>query len=186
MNVLKTAKHLLAILCIAVIFCSGCKKDKQRVYPLLPPEPEDVTSQASVSVNLENPGGADATEGSSKVIDNDKTTKFLIFDYDPSLYIQLQFREAQDVTSYSLTSANDSPERDPKSWKLSGSNDGKVWVDVDTRTNETFSDREVTNNYVIDNKTAYKYYRLTITENNGDSLFQMAEWRVISTPILDK
>jgi hypothetical protein len=185
MNVLKTAKHLLAILCIAAIFCSGCKKDKQRVYPLLPPEPEDVTSQASVTVNLENPGGPSANEGSLKVIDNKLDTKYLTFDYDSTLYIQLKFRTGQDVTSYSLSSANDSPSRDPKNWKLSASNDTQTWVDLDTRTNETFSDRGVTNNYTISNKTAYKYYRLNVTENGGDSLFQLAEFRVVSTPILN-
>jgi hypothetical protein len=183
MNVLKRTRQALAMLCIAAIFCSGCKKDKPRVYALLPPDPEDVTSQAALSVNIENTDGPDATEGSSKVIDGDLTTKFLIFTYDPTLYIQLKFRKAQHITSYTLTSANDSPSRDPKSWTISGSNDGNAWVLLDTRTNETFSDREKTNNYDFPNTTSYTYYRLNITANGGSALFQMAEWRVISVPL---
>ena len=183
MNVLKRTRQVLAMLCIAAIFCSGCKKDKPRVYALLPPEPEDVTSQAQLSVNIENTGGPDASEGSSKVIDGDLATKFLIFTYDPSLYIQLKFRKAEHITSYALTSANDSPTRDPKNWAVSGSNDGKTWVVLDTRTNETFSDRGKTNTYDFTNTTSYTYYRLNITANDGDTLFQLAEWAVINVPL---
>jgi len=173
----------LAMLCIAMIFCAGCKKDKQRTYALLPPDPEDVTAMGALSVNIENTGGSDATEGSSRVTDGDLSTKFLIFTYDPTFYIQLKFKKAQHITTYSLTSANDAPSRDPKDWNLAGSNDGTTWTVLDTRTGETFSDRGKTNSYDFTNTATYTYYRLNITANGGSSLFQMAEWRVINYPL---
>lgn len=182
MNVLTLTRRALVMLCLVLAFCSGCKKDKQRTYALLPPDPEDVTAQGALSVSIENTGGKNAAEGSVKVTDGDTGTKFLIFTYDPSFWIQLKFNKAQHITSYTLTSANDSPGRDPKSWNLAGSNDGNAWTVLDTRTNETFADREQTNNYEFTNDKTYTYYRLNITANGGDALFQMAEWRVTNVP----
>lgn len=183
MNVLKLTKQVLVMLCVAVLFCSGCKKDKQRVYDLLPPDPEDVTSQGTLSVNIENSGGATAGEGSPKVVDNSVETKFLIFSYAPNFYMQLQFRNAQHITSYSLTSANDASERDPKNWTLAASNDGATWVTVDTRNNEAFASRKLTKTYEFTNVNTYKYYRLNITAIGAGTLFQMAEWRVVNVPL---
>jgi hypothetical protein len=185
MNTLKLTRRVIAMLCIAVIFCSGCKKDKQRTYDLLPPEPEDVTSNASLSVNYENSDGRTANEGSLKVIDNNTETKFLIDPYNEALYIQLKFLKPQHVTSYTLTSGNDAPGRDPKDWKIAASDDGINWVDLDTRAGEMFSDRGQTKNYEMTNPKAYLFYRLYITANNGDELFQMAEWRVTAVPLND-
>ncbi|MFC0515313.1 discoidin domain-containing protein [Mucilaginibacter angelicae] len=182
MNVLKLTRRALAMLCIALIFCAGCKKDKQRTYALLPPDPEDVTAQGALSTNIENTGGPNASEGSVRVTDGDTGTKFLIFTYNPSFWIQLKFKQAQHITSYTLTSANDAPGRDPKSWNLAGSNDGSAWTVLDTRTNETFAARGQTNNYEFTNDKTYTYYRLNITANGGDALFQMAEWRVTNVP----
>jgi len=50
------------------------------------------------------------------------------------------------VNAYTVTSANDEPGRDPKSWQLEGSNDeGATWTAVDTQTDQTFANRFQTN-----------------------------------------
>jgi hypothetical protein len=183
MNVLKLTKQVLVMLCVAILFCSGCKKDEPRVYELLPPDPEDVTSLGVVTTNIENRDGASGNEGSPKVVDNDLDSKFLIFSYASNFYIQLQFRNAQHITSYMLTSANDAPNRDPKNWNIAGSNDGTTWVTLDSRTDEVFASRKLTKTYEFTNSSTYKYYRLNITSIGSGSLFQMAEWRVINVPI---
>ncbi|NII26654.1 hypothetical protein HB364_16315 [Pseudoflavitalea sp. X16] len=70
------------------------------------------------------------------------------------------------VTRYTITSANDVPERDPKNWKLAGSNDGVNWAILDSQVNQSFASRFLTKTYTIDsNATLYTYYRLTITAN---------------------
>lgn len=79
---------------------------------------------------------------------------------------------------YALTSANDSPGRDPKNWQFEGSNDGSTWTTVDTRTNETFSNRFQTKVYDFSNDTPYLYYRINITANSGDSYIQLAEFQL--------
>ncbi|MCC8408545.1 discoidin domain-containing protein [Mucilaginibacter sp. UR6-1] len=183
---MKLTRRALAMLCLSLVICSGCKKDEARHYDLLPPDPEDVTSTATLSVNFDNSGGPTAGEGSPKVIDGDLDSKFLN-NYNPALYIQLAFRKAQCVTTYTLTSANDAPTRDPKNWTITASNDGENWVTLDTQTDQTFnSERRKTLTYEFENGTAYTYYRINITANGGSSLFQLAEFRVIAIPLLDQ
>ncbi len=186
MNFFKLTRKAFAMLCVAFMCFSGCKKDEQRHYDLLPPDPEDVTATGLLTTNIENSGGPNAGEGSVRVTDGDLDSKFLIFSFDPSFYIQLQFKKAQCVTTYSLTSANDADERDPRNWTISASNDGENWVTLDTRTDEKFASRKLTKTYEFENNTAYTYYRLNISAIGGGSLFQLAEWRVISIPLINQ
>ena len=148
-------------------------------YPFEPTsEIVDLTYLATITVSDENPGGADAGEGSPKLIDNNINTKFLIFNYHSAFWVQQNFEEGQVVNRYTITSANDASGRDPKTWTLEGSNDGETWDELDARSNQVFASRYQTNEYIFDNEVAYKYYRMNITENNGDGLFQCAEWRL--------
>lgn len=140
---------------------------------------KDITAAGTFSANKENSSGATSAEGSTKMTDANYNTKFLIFNYAPDFYIQLLYGTAQVAHSYALTSGNDAPDRDPKSWNLQGSNNGTTWTTLDTRTNETFSARIFTKRYTFSNSTAYKYYRLNITANNGSSIWQLSEWRLL-------
>jgi fibronectin type 3 domain-containing protein len=80
------------------------------------------------------------------------------------------------VTRYDLSSANDFPGRDPKDWQFQGSHDGVSWTTVDTRAGQVFASRFQTIQYNFSNSTAYEYYRLNITANNGDALgIQLSE-----------
>jgi hypothetical protein len=139
----------------------------------------DITAQGKLAVSDENTYGASSPEGSPHLVDNDITTKFLSFNYNPNFWFQLQFPTAQVVNEYTFTSGNDSPGRDPKDWNLEGSNDGTNWTQLDNRSSEAFDSRQETKSYTFSNNTAYTYYRVNVTANNGDGLFQMSEWRVI-------
>src|SRR5690606_19741003 len=79
------------------------------------------------------------------------------------------------LVEYSLTSANDSPGRDPRDWTIQGSTDGQTWVDVDSRTGETFSQRFQRRTFSVGSETEYGWYRLVVTANSGDSEVQLAE-----------
>lgn len=139
----------------------------------------DITNQSSVSVSDENNGGPESNEGSLKLIDGDYNTKFLTFGYSPNFWMQLTFASQQVISAYTLTSGNDAPDRDPRDWILSGSNDGTTWVELDAREGETFSGRNLTRRFEINNEEAYRFYRIQVTANGGASLFQLSEWRVI-------
>ncbi|HEV8542467.1 MAG TPA: hypothetical protein VGR78_08745, partial [Verrucomicrobiae bacterium] len=69
------------------------------------------------------------------------------------------------VTRYSLTSANDFPGRDPKDWRLLGSNDGgKTWSTLDVRTNQFFNERFETREFSVSatNQQAFTTFRFVI------------------------
>jgi hypothetical protein len=141
----------------------------------------DVTASGTLTVSNENPGGPTANEGSLKLTDNNTGTKYLYFGFNPAGWFQLQFATPVNVGAYTFTSANDASARDPKTWTLQGSNDGSNWTVLDTRTNEMFSARNMTRRFElpVTLTATYSYYRIFLTANNGDNLFQMAEWRLI-------
>lgn len=133
----------------------------------------------TLSVSSEN---NNANENSSKVVDNNYTTKFLLFNFGTlkPLRIQWQANAAAVAGIYTLTSGNDASDRDPKAWTLEGSNNGTDWTVLDTRSNESFANRLMTKTFFFQNTAAYTHYRLMITENNGGGLFQMTEWRLLT------
>jgi predicted alpha-1,2-mannosidase len=135
--------------------------------------PGSVLSQVSaVTASAENPPG----ETAANLKDGNPSTKWLAF--NPTGWVTYQLAKPAVVVRYSLTSANDTPSRDPKDFTVQGSNDGSTWTDLDSRTGESFSGRFATNTYDFTNTTAYGYYRLNVTANSGDSLVQLADWDI--------
>jgi hypothetical protein len=69
------------------------------------------------------------------------------------------------LSSYTLTSAGDAPERDPADWQLLGSNDGgTTWATVDSRAGVSFSQRNQKLPFPVSGTPTYKAYRLNITK----------------------
>ncbi|MFD7713981.1 discoidin domain-containing protein [Streptomyces sp. NPDC059786] len=81
------------------------------------------------------------------------------------------------VTAYTLTSANDFPDRDPSDWTLEGSRDGKTWKRLDARQNERFGGRFDTREFSFANAVAYRHYRLSISANSGGHETQLCRVR---------
>jgi alpha-mannosidase len=82
-----------------------------------------------------------------------------------SSWIQYQYSNGLQrvVTNYTITSANDAQVRDPMAWRLLGSNNnGTNWVQLDSRTNQTFLNRNQEQAYSTTNTAAYNIYRLQI------------------------
>lgn len=127
--------------------------------------------------------GGNTAEFSGKLIDNSTATKWFLYNPDDFSSFPIQatfkFNTASVVAQYTITSANDAAERDPKNWTLQGSNDSTAWTILDTRTNETFASRIQTKIYDVATAGIYLYYRLNITATNGTSHFQCAEWRLV-------
>lgn len=159
---------------------------KRTIVMLLDPQKLvelDVTDQrTSYSSQYEN---SDGNENSPKLVDNNPNTKFLLhdFDVDGSIWVQLNFAEPITTGAYTITSANDAPERDPKNWEIQGSNDDwATWDVLDTQTDQFFVNRGELKKYTFPNDKAYKSYRWEVTANNGNDLFQCAEFRLIRRP----
>ena len=63
-------------------------------------------------------------------------------------------------------------------WELQGSDNGRRWTTIDTRTGQSFYARKNTQFYSFDNDHSYRFYRLVLTENGGARLAQMSEWQL--------
>ncbi len=61
------------------------------------------------------------------------------------------------------------PGRYPKTWTFEGSNDGSSWTTLDTQTNFTAFTHNAPENFSFANTTAYSYYRINISANQGDT-----------------
>jgi hypothetical protein len=182
MKLFKITRNTVA-LCFVLASLLGCGKEDYPPVDLFTWKAKvDVTDKGNLSVNIENSDGATGGEGSKKVVDNDPTTKFLINPYQSNLYLQLSFPAAQQVASYTLTSGGDAQGRDPKDWKFSGSMDGTTWVDLDVRTGEVFSGRNMTRTFSFKNTVLYNHYRISISAVSNSTLFQLSEWRLIEVP----
>ena len=80
------------------------------------------------------------------------------------------------VTSYTLTSGNDVPDRDPKDWELAGSSDAKDWTPLDQQKDQpVFTKRHQSKTFKFSNTKSYRYYRLTFSSNHGDEKFQLGK-----------
>lgn len=128
---------------------------------------------AVASASSDNPPAETATQA----FDTLTGTKWFNAGAGPAGWLRYSFGGPQlTVVRYDLTSANDVPGRDPRNWQFQGSQDGNSWTTLDTRSGETFPARYQTRSYSITNSTAYAWYRLNITANNGDaSGLQLAE-----------
>jgi hypothetical protein len=116
-------------------------------------------------------------ENASKAFDANVNTKWFSGDGNSTGWLAYQFpgTTSHVVTSYSITSANDVPGRDPADWLLQGSNDGSKWVAVDQRSGQVFANRHQTNSYTCSPAIAYRWFRLLVTANSGALEVQLAE-----------
>ncbi len=125
-------------------------------------------------------------ETKEKAFDGNRNTKWLTF--ADSGWIQYDFagNTAKTIKGYNITSANDAPERDPRDWRLLGSN-GSGWTTLDIRSGEVFSNRFQKRSFSFINSTSYKIYRLDINSNfNPPSAnsTQLAELELIESVVL--
>jgi hypothetical protein len=117
----------------------------------------------------------DENEGMTKAFDGSTSNKWFTGDsYGPPFWISVKSRDAVVIDGYSITSANDMPDRDPLNWTLLGSLNGLDWTPIDTRSNEDFPERRQTRRFSFANSTAYQYYKFNF-ENNAGRTLQLSE-----------
>jgi predicted alpha-1,2-mannosidase len=130
-----------------------------------------------VKTSGENPPSEIATN----LVDGDLGTKWLTF--ATTGWVSVKLDTPLSLSTYALTSANDEPTRDPRDWRLEGSNDGTTWTTVDSQSGQSFADRGVTNTYAVNSTTPYQYYRINVTANGGAPIVQLAELQLANPAI---
>jgi hypothetical protein len=123
-----------------------------------------------------NPGDG-SEEGPQAAFDDHTGTSF-VQSKNPHPWLAYEFGggAAQVVTQYALTPAPmGSSGSDPVSWKFEGSNDGVSFTTLHEQHHHRFVNRLATMWYAFENQTAYRRYRLIVTENGGGAGVQLAE-----------
>ncbi|WP_189227528.1 ThuA domain-containing protein [Saccharothrix coeruleofusca] len=136
----------------------------------------DTTPEAvsAVAASAENP----PNETKEKLTDGDSRTKWLA--RTPTAWVSYRLGTAAAVNRYALTSANDSPGRNPRDWTLQGSSDGTTWTDLDRQSGQVFDEPFQTRTYPVATPRPFQHYRLNITANSGEPLTQLADLRLLA------
>lgn len=125
------------------------------------------------------PGGPYQDSASNETVaqtyDGSSATKWCIIEPPPHVLWQAELPAPRVVSTYSLTSANDVPERDPQDWTVLGSLDGTTWTTLDSRSRGPFEQRQQRTTFTIANPGAYRFYRVDFAPKPGVSHFQVAE-----------
>lgn len=101
-----------------------------------------------------------------KLFDGNRDTKWYAdkgFQQKFPCYVAWEYETKQKIKSYSLTSGDDVPDRDPISWNFYGSNDGKRYLLIDKQSNISFESRKKTLKFPLKREVSYKFFKLEIT-----------------------
>ncbi|MCP3942301.1 MAG: alpha-1,2-mannosidase [Desulfobacteraceae bacterium] len=136
--------------------------------PQLPAPDRAINGQVTAS-------GQDSQSKSVNAFDKIVTSKWLTLDDKGWIAYQFPDNKSYVINCYTVTSANDFKERDPRQWQLEGSNDGINYTVLDHQADVDFSKRLQMKAFTFTNESAYRYYRLNVLENGGDSFLQIGE-----------
>ena len=121
----------------------------------------------------------------------DNAAKWLDFQGDDMMMpVHVTLTAAAAVNYYTLTSANDAPDRDPWQWKVLGSNVATPAMEsdftlLDSRTGVIFSARDQTQLFSFTNSTAYKTYRFEFETHEVAELPRLGTMTANSLPRLN-
>ena len=133
--------------------------------------PEDSATPVHPLTNVAT--GGSATDGANNAanaglaFDRNSATKWLYG--APTGWLKYDLGHTETVLRYTVISASDMAPRDPKDWQFQGSNDGVGWTTLDAQSNQVFANRLQPKSYPVAGGGAYRWYRLNITANNGDT-----------------
>jgi alpha-L-fucosidase 2 len=118
-----------------------------------------------------------STQDIESSVDGEAGTKWCIIHEGKPVIWQVDAGSTQaGPENYHITSAEDVPERDPRTWKLEGSSDGESWTLLDERKDEPlFAGRHERKSYKIAKTMACRFFRFTFVPNPGVEHFQLSE-----------
>ena len=122
--------------------------------------------------------GMTLESGSAKAMDGDTGEKW---EGKTPQTVVVKATSACQLTGYQFTTGNDNRSyrgRNPKDWKVEGSNDQQTWTTIDSKTDDNVMQDKNYYPYffpVTPPETAYQYYRFTVTQSVGNEYFQMSE-----------
>lgn len=141
------------------------------------PLPTGIAGDVTSTVTAVDPSGENPpNEIATNLTDGLAATKWLVL--APTAHVDYTLAKPTTVVRYALTSGNDFPGRDPKDWRVQGSDDGRTWTTVDSQSGQDFADRDQRREFTVKTPGSFSHYRLDVTANHGDGIIQLADWLV--------
>ena len=167
-------KKIIAVLLVTSFISTTSKANEPVLYDITDKENFDLDAQYIPFIH---------TESVEQLFDSSIRSKFLS---DKSeTWVQINFEQSFLIQKYSLTSAGDAPERDPKYWQVQGSINGKDWFVLDKQEQQFFESRAQTKTYTLTNNKYIKLVRFTLKQEGttewGDSYLQLADIGLYAT-----
>ena len=127
-------------------------------------------------VELRASGDGFPKEHYANAFDNDAKTKWCI--KTPTAWIECHLPDGArpSICAYTITTANDAPDRDPREWRLLGSNDGgKTWEPLDSREEQKWFARFQKRLFELPETVSFRAYRLETRNSGNPDTSQIAE-----------
>lgn len=109
------------------------------------------------------------------LFDRDMSKKYY-WHSSTSFWVEVELEKETLLNYYTLTSCQDYPERDPKTWVVEGFDTS--WEIISEVTDFKFPSRYASMKFFTEKKKAYKGFRLRVIENNGADSFQLLKWQL--------
>ena len=90
--------------------------------------------------------------------------------------VEIELEKSYRLDYYTLTSCQDYPERDPRTWVVEGFD--RDWEVISEVQGFEFPCRYATMKFPANNRKIYKGFRLRTSENNGGNAFQLLKWQL--------
>jgi hypothetical protein len=137
------------------------------------PSPYVASSSSVLSASYAAYRAFDGNSGTNFVFGSGQTTGWLRIDLGSGNQFVAK--------AYAYTGHVNTPSFNGKTWTFEGSNNGNDWTTIDSKVNVSWSNGE--RKYItVSNSTAYRYYRLNITANNGGVECQVNEFQIYGVP----
>ena len=141
----------------------------------------DLLAQTDAKLSLVSGPGRDRNEGPAMVCDGQLSTKWCIDSPRQMPYtIVLDAGKQATFAEYGLVTGDDTeayPERNPVTWRVSGSNDKQEWTLLDHQKNTRSMGAENWQEYrfKFSSKGAYRYYRFEFIRMAEGTRLQLSE-----------
>ncbi len=142
------------------------------------------------------PGGSDPVcksgqqgssgQGVAAAGDGNPESKWCVEHHEKDVIWQVDLGKSCKVSGYGFTSANDVPERDPRTWRFEGSDNGEKWVSLDQHADDApFPTRGESKDYPLKEgkKQPFRYYRFVFSPAKDATHFQVAEISLAGIPV---
>jgi|GEM_PF-1783883 len=143
--------------------------------------PSGYSHEARVSVETypiitwDNDTSTNESQGPERIFDGRTATKWYstagvsnATRQEFPLWVQIELAEAVTVGSYGIVTGDDRPERDPYTWNLYGSDDGKEWTELDAQTEYTLTEtRCEEETFTLSEEQTFSLFRLEILARQG-------------------